>query len=761
MNCWEAWNAVDQRVATIIQEENNLRKFIGEGGQITDESVKIHTLLKFVDGQEIPPEDQPTVRSFKKGQYDRDVFKEDHLFLDIVEQVHEKTDFQQILVGTMKFSEFFMDLLEVDPAICIAGGAVFSAVTNRPFKDVNDFDLFLLQDPSSADPKERIKNLLNKLHQIYRINQVSFTANAVTAYTSKGYQIQIILREYQHPAEVLIGFDIDCCCFGFAKFGNEIRYFTTDRGLYSLETSTNYLDTDRVSPSYDYRIFKYATRGFAFRVPGLLRTQYLESIPALLTASANLYKKPDAWTNGNDDKVIDRNGKILFLRDFSYLPRLILMENFQTLANINQRIIDPDNILPPPEDYFPKTKHHVPEYAVMNGLHEQLVGIGKSDYDDIANLVDHDNNIAKSVRQKINAKSKYIEICGTYTPKIFDTLKTEIKFKTTNPGEQGSMFTGSFQPLKVSFTRWTQSFFNQLFSDIRLVTIYKEAIIYVAESLGLMTQLPLNQRISCPLKAANVSPRMGRLLNMLFNVGDLSGANQIENGEKSFDTMPFAYEMIWLRNNLDDICASDEFRKFDEVYPDFRSVFDSYLKMAELNFFIGAYNRYKFTFAVAAHLQKVILRCDESGNLNQLPLLPGYFSVNVSGHKFTQFERPLEDPRDFYFYFKISSGSSSSTYKIVSDGINDTNFYFVLDVIQKLLLTNNLNLGIFKVFPRSKNPSRITNVFIPWNLDTDTQAKVYMIDCLDKTFSLASAWQGTNIGLNFLESIGFISFSTV
>jgi hypothetical protein len=29
------------------------------------------------------------------------------------------------------------------------------------------------------------------------------------------HHIQIILRLYKSPAEVLLGFDIDCCCFAF------------------------------------------------------------------------------------------------------------------------------------------------------------------------------------------------------------------------------------------------------------------------------------------------------------------------------------------------------------------------------------------------------------------------------------------------------------------------------------------------------------------------------------------------------------------
>mgnify|MGYP002039529684 CR=1 FL=1 len=83
-----------------------------------------------------------------------------------------------------------------------------------------------------------------------------------------GVPCQIILRCYHSPAEVLLGFDIDCCCVGYD--GADV--WVLPRALASLETGTvllNPLHAWPRQPSYELRLSKYAARGFHVASPGV------------------------------------------------------------------------------------------------------------------------------------------------------------------------------------------------------------------------------------------------------------------------------------------------------------------------------------------------------------------------------------------------------------------------------------------------------------------------------------------------------------
>ena len=766
MDCWEVWKIIDPRVAEIMREENLLCVFIGEGGQITDRDVKIH-ILKTPGNESIIPTVNPVLKSLKQGSYERRFFEEDHLFLDIVEQVHEDIKSTNILQNADQYHHFFTHLLTLDPAICIAGGAVFSAVTNRDFKEVDDFDLFLLRDSTFPNPKERIKNLLINLQKLYPIKQTAITENAITVQLQNGQIVQIILREYQHPVEVLIGFDVDCCCFGFAKLNNNLSYFTTDRGLHSLETSTNHLNTDRVSPSYDYRIFKYATRGFAFRVPGLLRTQYLESIPALLTVASDRYSgQYENSTEPDQPPIVNPNEKFLLLNNFCHLPRLILMENFQILANPLQRIASDKLSGPPPyQDYFKKSKgsKNLPDYAPHLGIHHQLRRFTRSDY---AFQFNGDDNTVERIRHGINQRVNNIELIGGFDPKIFEgEMKIQINLKTTNPGEQGIMFTGSFRPLKVSFIRWTQSFFNQLFNDYRLVGIYDKAMQMVAGSLGLREKEDWE---IIPFSDKKISPDVARMIDQLYGVADRDyyereQINQFEEEEMTYDPMPYIYKMAWMRLNLDAFCKSGRFRNFEDIYPDYREKLERYVadKKSTFPFTQGYYSRRKFIVTVASFLQDLIPKYGEGRNPPYpSKLLPGYFSKYTEVHPFTTTIRQFEDPQDFQFFFRIKE-LDPTIYKLVSQGMNDNNFYFTIDLIQRLLTNKSEELGIFRIKGRFKTPSHYTNVFLPYNYSVKQRGDViekFQIIFRGEKYLLGSSNEGTLVGLTFLKSIGFLDF---
>src|SRR6266516_4493985 len=83
----------------------------------------------------------------------------------------------------------------------------------------------------------------------------------------KTRQIQIILRLYSSPSEILAGFDVDACAVGF----NGSHVYSAPRAFVSLVTQTVSVDMTRRSPSYEIRLAKYAQRGFEIFVPDLRR----------------------------------------------------------------------------------------------------------------------------------------------------------------------------------------------------------------------------------------------------------------------------------------------------------------------------------------------------------------------------------------------------------------------------------------------------------------------------------------------------------
>ncbi|KAI9597685.1 ankyrin repeat-containing domain protein [Syncephalis fuscata] len=92
--------------------------------------------------------------------------------------------------------------------------------------------------------------------------------NVVTLVSQYPYRhIQIILRLYRSPAEVLMGFDVDCCSVGF----DGKKVWALPRAREAFIRQQNSVDMTRRSPSYEVRLAKYAKRGFEIHVPGLDR----------------------------------------------------------------------------------------------------------------------------------------------------------------------------------------------------------------------------------------------------------------------------------------------------------------------------------------------------------------------------------------------------------------------------------------------------------------------------------------------------------
>ena len=149
--------------------------------------------------------------------------------------------------------------------IFICGGAAlyYYAYKNVQITiDNNDVDIFL----SYADENIAKEILLT----IFNNNEFSSFSISEGAFSFKMnvegemFKIQIIKRLYQSPSEIIHGFDIDCSCILLTM---DKKIFITERGLYSLKNQTNFINFDKLSPSYEDRLYKYYKRGFSMWIP--------------------------------------------------------------------------------------------------------------------------------------------------------------------------------------------------------------------------------------------------------------------------------------------------------------------------------------------------------------------------------------------------------------------------------------------------------------------------------------------------------------
>ncbi|KDR74285.1 hypothetical protein GALMADRAFT_574798 [Galerina marginata CBS 339.88] len=96
------------------------------------------------------------------------------------------------------------------------------------------------------------------------------TKHTVSIHSQYPYRsVQIVLRLYYSPAEILAGFDVDAPCCAYD--GN--RVWANPRAIVAMMRQCNTVDVTRRSPSYEIRLAKYARRNFEVYVPTLNREE--------------------------------------------------------------------------------------------------------------------------------------------------------------------------------------------------------------------------------------------------------------------------------------------------------------------------------------------------------------------------------------------------------------------------------------------------------------------------------------------------------
>ncbi|CAB9503687.1 POZ domain-containing protein KCTD7 [Seminavis robusta] len=92
------------------------------------------------------------------------------------------------------------------------------------------------------------------------------------SWASSTVVVQIVLRRYKCPAEILLGFDVDSCCCAYD--GKDV--LVNSRWIRAVKTQTNIINPLHAwpnKPSYELRLAKYMARGFAIVVPALDQNQ--------------------------------------------------------------------------------------------------------------------------------------------------------------------------------------------------------------------------------------------------------------------------------------------------------------------------------------------------------------------------------------------------------------------------------------------------------------------------------------------------------
>lgn len=165
--------------------------------------------------------------------------------------------------------------------VVAAGGAISACVQTVPeqytdsllqkrsyFHDVaygaSDIDLFLYAlTPEQANQK--LLDIYDAVCAACPFEVICFrSANAVSMVSQYPYRhVQVVLRIYSSPYEVLAGFDVDSCTILYD--GKQV--YTTPRGHSALMLGANTIDMSRRSPSYEMRLAKYGVRGFEVLIP--------------------------------------------------------------------------------------------------------------------------------------------------------------------------------------------------------------------------------------------------------------------------------------------------------------------------------------------------------------------------------------------------------------------------------------------------------------------------------------------------------------
>lgn len=331
------------------------------------------------------------------------------------------------------------------------------------------------EEDNGEGKNEKVRNIYYERHFIRNKNCVTviFENNQ---YIYQKYIIQLILRIYKTPSEILHGFDVGSSAVGFD--GKDVLF--TSLSKFSYEYMCNIVDTTRRSTTYEKRLKKYFGKGFSIVLP-LLK---IEKLP-LRYLKYNYKEICDIPFFPFSYKAIQGNKIILFkfisthtlnaLTDIDADESTVQDSDYQInnlhwidICRINIKYLLEKNF---EEMYYFSDRSYRDVIAkkptisikIITDFYDTFVGhdtikmlnlrnIMTYFTDEVKNkllqkLVDKDCNLKIVVRDAfVEQKQKSIELFKT-----IDDSHKKIKWLTENPGQQ---LTSSFNPIIEEPEKW-------------------------------------------------------------------------------------------------------------------------------------------------------------------------------------------------------------------------------------------------------------------------------------------------------------------
>lgn len=152
-----------------------------------------------------------------------------------------------------------LDISAFQGKVVLAGGSLISTLLCQP---VSDYDLFFI-GCSEAEADIIIEQLSDFLMK-KGVYQFTATDKCWTFKLANYETFQFILRLYKNIDELLLGFDIDASCILY----DGKQFLVSSRCENALTNHVNIVDFTRMSPTYEYRLYKYWLKGFDILIPG-------------------------------------------------------------------------------------------------------------------------------------------------------------------------------------------------------------------------------------------------------------------------------------------------------------------------------------------------------------------------------------------------------------------------------------------------------------------------------------------------------------
>ena len=358
-------------------------------------------------------------------------------------------------------------ILEIsDNHLFLCGGSVLSALDGTT---PNDYDIFFVGNTTEEADSVLYECLsllkvfegtsieVNYCKATRGVITVNFTTNTFTK-----IKIQFIKRLYTSPGQILDGFDLPGCKYGY---GDNCGFFTTFSGALALITRTFPIDTKQITTSHSYRIEKYCiSKKFNVLLPGRkiidgpskfevmggsLKFQSDDGLVYAIEGPNTSPHKSDYKTYDNHPLRRDLLKEIPLWNDTSNLLNKKIWRIATIPHTISLRCLNPIDAMLLGENvidenmlhFFPKNMiNH--EYTSIRSLTE-ILGDRYKDY--LMTIVNGDEEAGKRI-----VDTKWSELRKSLAV-IANGMKGEHRWKTMNPGDQ---YFGKVNPLKITPTEW-------------------------------------------------------------------------------------------------------------------------------------------------------------------------------------------------------------------------------------------------------------------------------------------------------------------